>query len=245
MGNSDATPNSGSLSLDSSAPLWSRILTEVSAGQPVAAFKPPKGIVSATVDAFSGLLPGPYTTKTVKELFIDGTVPTRTDDLHVELDIDQATGKLWADGCTGPMVKQGFLDFSSVEQRFPKWQQYTQEWAARAARGPGVSGGPERTKTSYFYQNGFTPFGRTWGGVFAPTEVCAPVEPPICDPGTSFDPTASPAPTPCIEPTPSPTHGKPSPSPTTEPSQPAVSPTPTKAKPRFKRSRLRRAPRPG
>jgi hypothetical protein len=139
------------------------------------------------------------------------------------------------------MVKQGFLDFSSVEQRFPKWQQYTQEWAARAARGPGVSGGPERTKTSYFYQNGFTPFGRTWGGVFAPTEICAPVEPPICDPGTSFDPAASPAPTPCIEP--SPTHGKPTPTPTTEPSLPPASPVPTK-KPRLKRFRRRRRQRP-
>ena len=35
MGNSDATPNTGSLSLDSSAPLWSRILTEISMGMPV------------------------------------------------------------------------------------------------------------------------------------------------------------------------------------------------------------------
>ena len=220
MGNSDATPNTGSLSLDSSAPVWSRILTEASKGLPVATFKQPSGIVSATVDAFSGLLPGPYTVATVKELFIDGTVPTRKDDLHVELDIDQATGKLWQDGCTGPMVKKGFLDFSRVEPRFPAWQQYTQEWAARAAKGPGVSGGPERTRTSYFYINSFAPFGRTWGGAFAPTEVCAPLPPPICDPGTSFDPFAtpdpfgSPAPTPCIQPTPGPTqHPRPTPTP--------------------------------
>ena len=189
-------------------------------------FKQPAGLVTAAVDAYSGLLPGPYTTRTVKELFVKGTVPTRQDDLHIQLDIDQATGKLWADGCTGPMVRKGFLDFSNVEQRFPGWQRYTQEWAARAARGSGVSGGPQRTRTSYFYINGFTPFGRSWGGAFAPTEVCAPVQPPICDPGTSFDPFAtvdpfgSPAPTPCIQPTPAPTdtpsptkHGKPTPSP--------------------------------
>lgn len=227
MGNSDATPNTGSLSLDSSAPLWSRILTEVSKGTPVTGFKQPSGIVSATVDAFSGLLPGPYTTTTVNELFIDGTVPTRTDDLHSELAIDQATGKLWQAGCTGPMVKQGFLDFSRVEQRFPAWQQYTQEWAARAAQGPGVSGGPEKTRTSYFYNSAFAPFGKTWGGVFAPTEVCAPVPPPICAPGTSFDPLAtpnplgSPGPTPCIAPTPAPTD--------TPPGPPAPAPTPIPA----------------
>ena len=211
MGNSDATPNTGSLSLDSSAPLWSRILTEVSQGMPVATFTAPAGLVTAEVDAFSGLLPGPYTTTTVKELFIEGTVPTRTDDLHVEFDIDEATGLLWQDGCTGPMVRKGFLDFTAVEPRFPAWQEYTQGWAARAARGSGVSGGPEATKTTYFYNNSFAPLGKTWGGTFAPTEVCTPLEPPICEPGTSFDPFATPdpsgapLPTPCIEPTPEPT----------------------------------------
>jgi membrane peptidoglycan carboxypeptidase len=246
MGNSDATPNKGSLSLDSSAPVWSRILTEISQGLPMADFKRPAGIVEANVDAFSGLLPGPYTIGTVKELFIEGTVPTRTDDLHVELDIDQATGLLWADGCTGPMVKKGFLDFSNVEPRFPNWQPYTLEWAARAARGPGVVGGPERTATSYFYTSGFTPFSKSWGGTFAPTQVCAPVAPPICDPGTSFDPIASPQPTPCIEPTPPPSNGggggggggKPTPTP--EPS-PAAIPTVVLplASPRIRRQRRR------
>ncbi len=217
MGNSDATPNSGSLSLDSSAPLWSRIMTEISLGLPVAKFIRPAGLVTAEVDAFSGLLPGPYTASTVKELFIEGTVPTRTDDLHLELSIDEATGLLWQDGCAGPMVTQGFLDFSRVEPRFPAWQEFTQDWATRAAQGPGVAGGPEETKTSYFYNNSFAPFGKSWGGLFAPTEVCAPVFPPICDPGTTFDPFATvapidpfatfdpfatPLPTPCIEPPP-------------------------------------------
>lgn len=233
MGNSDATPNTGSLSLDSSAPLWSRILTEISLGMPVATFTPPAGLVTAEVDAFSGLLPGPYTAATVKELFIEGTVPTRTDDLHVELDIDAATGLLWQDGCTGPAVRQGFLDFSGVEPRFPEWQPFTQEWAARAAIGPGIPGGPNETptRTTYFYNNSFTPFGKTWGGTFAPTEVCVPVQPPICAPGTTFDPLATtdpfatfdpfatPLPTPCIQPTPEPT-----PEPTPDPGSTGLPP---------------------
>ena len=175
MGNSDATPNNGTLSLASSAPLWSKILTEVSNGLPIANFKRPEGLVEAKVDAFSGLLPGPYTVSTVNELFIKGTAPTRRDDLHVILDIDQATGLLWQDGCTGPMVQGAFLDFSQAEPGFPQWQPYTQEWAARAARGTGVVGGPRNTRTTYFYNFSFNPFGRTWGGKFAPTEVCQPV----------------------------------------------------------------------
>ena len=41
MGNSDNTPNDGKLSLDTSAPLWSAILTEISQGTKIAQFKPP------------------------------------------------------------------------------------------------------------------------------------------------------------------------------------------------------------
>jgi membrane peptidoglycan carboxypeptidase len=44
MGNSDSSPNDGKLSLDTSAPLWSAILTDISRGTPIAKFKPPSGL---------------------------------------------------------------------------------------------------------------------------------------------------------------------------------------------------------
>ena len=57
MGNSDNTPNDGKLSLDTSAPLWSAILSDVSKGMPIDGFRrtKPKGLVTATVDAFTGM----------------------------------------------------------------------------------------------------------------------------------------------------------------------------------------------
>jgi peptidoglycan glycosyltransferase len=217
MGNSNNDPVQDTLSLGSSAPLWSAILTEISAGLPIAAFEDsmPDGLVIAEVDAISGLLPGPFTTRTVKELFIDGTVPTRQDDLRVALDIDGATGLLWQEGCTGPIVTQGFLDFSGVEPAFPQWAPYTQGWVARAAQGTGVSGGPEGTRTTIFYNNAFAPFGRGWGGTFAPTTVCQPLPPPTCAPLEPFPPVIDPnlpvlplpEPTPCITPEPPPPDG--------------------------------------
>jgi len=243
MGNSNAEPNAGSLSLETSAPLWSRILTEISAGLPIVDFARPTGIVEAEVDAFSGLLPGPYTVATVRELFVEGTVPRRIDDLHVELDIDEPSGKLWQDGCAGPKVTKGFLDFSGVEPRFPAWQEFTQGWVERARQGIGTKGGPENTSPIYFYQKGFTPFGQTWGGAFAPTEICEPVL-PSCPPiGESFPP-------PSVEPTPTDNPGngpptaspEPCPTPTPDPSAPPSdspppaslpppSPSPTPKKP--------------
>jgi membrane peptidoglycan carboxypeptidase len=186
MGNSNNEPNDGKLSLDTSAPLWSAILTEVTKGTPLAKFEDsrPDGIVTANVDVISGLLPGPMTSRTVKELFIAGTVPTQHDDLRVFLDVDEATGMLWQEGCAGPKVTRGFMDFSRVEPSFPTWGKYNRGWAARAARGPYVRGGPEGTRTIYFYNGAFHPYGTTWGGPFAPREVCTPPppSPTPCDP---------------------------------------------------------------
>jgi membrane peptidoglycan carboxypeptidase len=221
MGNSDSTPNNDSLSLESSAPLWSRILTEISQDTPIAKFKRPDGLVDVTVDAFSGLLPGPGTVSTVKEMFIKGTEPKQVDNLHVDVQIDAATGLLWQDGCTGPMVNKTVLDFSQAEPRFPQWQPYTQEWAQRAAQGPGVRGGPKKTRTMYFYNLNFHPFGATWGGAFKPTEVCQPLV--YCPPDLGF-PTPQPSDAvPCI-PLPTPSHGNPN----NTPSPSSTGPAPTK-----------------
>jgi membrane peptidoglycan carboxypeptidase len=224
MGNSDSSPNTDTLSLESSAPLWSRIMTEISKGTPIAKFKQPDGLVKVKVDAFSGLLPGPGTVATVDELFIKDTEPTRKDDLHVRADIDAATGLLWQDGCTGPKETRTFLDFSQAEPRFPEWQRYTQEWASRAARGVGVRGGPKKTRTMYFYNLSFHPYGATWGGRFKPTDVCQPLV--FCPPDTGQPTPEATNAQPCITPEPTvPTesHGNPNPT-----DQPPPTPRPTK-----------------
>ena len=137
MGNSNNEPDRDTLSLGSSAPLWSRILTDVSKGTPIASFKAPKGLVTATIDAVSGMKPGPFTSKTVKELFISGTQPTQTDDLRRTVDIDSASGLRWQEGCVGPRRTVGALDFSQVEGNRANWQKYDNSWARRAASGAG------------------------------------------------------------------------------------------------------------
>jgi membrane peptidoglycan carboxypeptidase len=229
MGNSDGSPNTDALSLKSSAPLWSRIMTEVSQKIPIAKFQRPSGLVDVTVDAFSGMLPGPGTVSTFKEMFIKGTQPTRQDTLHVDVQIDSATGRLWQAGCTGPMVTKSVLDFSQAEPSQPQWQSYTQGWAQRAAKGPGVAGGPKHTRTSYFYSGGFHPFGATWGGSFKPTDVCQPLT--FCQPGGG-PPTPQPsAIVPCITPAPTPfqSHGNPHDTPTPAPTKGKPTPLPTLA----------------
>lgn len=210
MGNSDNSPNDGKLSLETSAPLWSAILSDISKGMPIEDFSrvKPAGLVTAQVDAFTGMLPGPTTRKTVTEIYLPGTAPTAAAKVTVTKDIDSATGLLWQDGCAGPMQTRSFIDFSQVDAAWPVWQKADIAWQARAARGSGVYGGPKRTRTSYFYQSGFYPFGATWGGQFAPTKTCpiAPVTPPPCvptDPFSTCPPSLPPSSPPSPEPTPS------------------------------------------
>jgi len=208
MGNSDNSPNDGKLSLETSAPLWSAILSDISKGMPISSFErvKPSGIVTATVDAFTGMKPGPSTVKTVSEMFLPGTAPTKAADVAVAADVDSKTGLLWQAGCAGPMVTRTFIDFSNVEAGFKTWQRADIAWQARAAHGQGAAGGPMHTRTSYFYGGfpAFFPFGATWGGRFAPTKTCtiAPVTPPP-SPCFSLDP-LSPCPSLPPEPTPTP-----------------------------------------
>ena len=176
----------------------------MSKGEKIADFKPPsQGLVKATVDAFTGLKPGPFSKKTVSEWFLPGTVPTQKETVRKAVSIDAASGLLWRDGCQGPKVTKGFFNLSEVESNFPNWQKANANWGARAARGSGVGGGPKGTRTAYFYNGQFTPFGRSWGAPFAPTKQCPlyTAPPPVCDPFATPDPFAPP----CIPGFPGPT----------------------------------------
>ena len=198
MGNSDnSIPPHGTVALETAPACGSRSSRTPSRARRCPLRQPPTGVVSAAVDANSGMLPGPYTQRTIKEWFIDGTVPTQVDDTKVGVQIDSATGLLWQDGCLGPEVTKGYLDFSNVEPGHPTWVKYTQGWVARAMRGPGVRGGPKNTPTDYFHFGHVYPFGATWGAPFPPTKTC-----PIGGPPPS--PTPSGSPLPSGEPSPSP-----------------------------------------
>ena len=184
MGNSDNSPNDGKLSLDTSAPLWSAILTDISEGLPMANFKSPGGLKKVTVDAFTGTKPGPFTHKTVEEMFIPGHLPPKSTASRVTLQVDAASGLVWREGCVGPEVSRSYFDISEVDSNFPSWQRADRNWASRAARGSGVRGTSKGTRTAYFYNGQFRPFGSSWGAPFAPSKKCpiAPPPTPVCDP---------------------------------------------------------------
>src|SRR5664280_1332536 len=226
-GNSDRAPGKSVMSLELAAPIWHAFMQDATAGTPVTDFAQPAGVTWATVDANSGMLPGPYTTQTVKEVFVDGTVPTQVDTTKISVDIDTVSNTRWTYDCPGTKDTKGFLDFSQVDANSPNFQKYDQIWASRAQQGVGVRGGPGNGTTMYFYQVGFwTPFGQTWGAPFPPTTSCTQntgSPPPSPSPSPTPDITPTPVPTPTPTPTPTP---KPTPTPTPTPKH-APPPTPT------------------
>jgi membrane peptidoglycan carboxypeptidase len=193
-GNSDHAAGHELLSLELAAPLWHAFMQSVTAGTPVASFTTPTGIVTKKVDAYSGMLPGPYSAKTYSEVFIKGTEPTQVDNTKVPVDVDSDTNTLWTPDCPGTKVTKGFLDLSRVDASNPNFQKYDDIWTARAKKGLGVRGGPNNAPTNYFYQAGFfTPFGPSWGAPFAPTDSCAPAPSPSPSAGDSAAPSVGPS----------------------------------------------------
>ena len=81
-GNSDgsfvSTPDNPVFSIDVTAPMWQGFMDETTKTWPIKDFARPGGLVNADVDAWSGGKPTQFTTKTVKEIFIEGTAPALT-----------------------------------------------------------------------------------------------------------------------------------------------------------------------
>ena len=136
--------------------------------------------MTAKVDAFTGLKPGPFTTKTVKEIFLPGTVPTQKDDDPRRR--SRSTRRPACSGRTaapGPMVTKGFFDCREVEAGFPAWQKADAELGgargarARASRAARRAPG-RRTSTTA----AFAPFGRIVGRAVRARRSSARIAPP-------------------------------------------------------------------
>jgi membrane peptidoglycan carboxypeptidase len=222
-GNSDnslvSTASAPLFSIDVATYEWQGFLQEASAKWPVTDFTPPAdGLVQVKIDPFTGLLAS-SAKNAVNEWFISGTEPT---------------SRLAANTCGIDVV-----DRIGVETRFDSWMAADRDWLARASRGPGTTGGPNRTRTAYFYNGAFHPYGSSWGPVVGGTcaapsasTPCFPV--PTPDAGGVVPSFTIPTPAgseaaalPC--PTPVPT-ASPSVQPSVEPSLPPIPtllPTPT------------------
>ncbi len=163
-GNSDSTPVSTPrrpvFSIDVSTYVWDGFLSEASKSWPITRFaRPDSGLERVAIDPFTGLLPGPGITP-VEEWFLKDTAPDT---------------RLAAGTCGDDVIV-----VVGVEDSHDNWMKASRDWIRRATRGPGVAGGPDRTRTSYFYNNSFNPYGRTWGALVDGAGCGKPSPSPTC-----------------------------------------------------------------
>jgi peptidoglycan glycosyltransferase len=227
-GNSDnslvSTPKAPLFSIDVSTYVWQGFLQEASANWPVEDFAAPAdGLTQADVDPWTGLLASPGG-PSIKEWFIAGTEPR--------------------DRLSPGVCGEAVLGQVGYEGRFGNWMAADQDWLRRAEIGPGTAGGPDRSRTSYFYDGRFQPFGKSWGPLLggegcaspSPSPSCVPlptpdasgvipsIEPP--SPGSSAGGSEAPVALPCPTPSEAPSIS-PEVSPSTEPSlPPEITPSP-------------------
>nr|HPL27229.1 transglycosylase domain-containing protein [Anaerolineae bacterium] len=99
MGNSDYTPMTSMWGGRGAAPIWHDIMERAFSDLPEVDFAEPAGITWMTVDADSGLLPGPHTQRTVREPFIEGREPKVQDSMHKDVAICLESGRLATPYC--------------------------------------------------------------------------------------------------------------------------------------------------
>lgn len=234
-GNSDntevSTPAAPVVSLDVAGPMWQAILTEMTKGWAVNDFQRPRGLVTETVDAFTGFRPSAWSKRQVKELFLADNVPGDDPYLRPLYVIAGPDGRdyKWKEQCGGAPRARGYLVLNQAEAAFPSWNDAVGGWIRRARRGIGVGGNvdPDRTTyTMYYLRPGYFPYGSSWGGPFPPADWCteAPSPGPSLSPLPSIGPLPSGEPTPTEEPGPEPT---PKPEKTAKPTAPPTEPPPT------------------
>ena len=151
MGNSDHSyPRSRqpATSLTGAAPLWRAFMRDYTKDWPATSFRRPGGLVKATIDAWSGGKPGPWTRDTTTAWFIKGTQPGAKNA------IDQ-DGLLYRVACGSWRV-----DPVQAELGPASWRVDVADWLRRAHSGVGVRGRLD-SATAYFWGED------SWGGSLA------------------------------------------------------------------------------
>jgi len=133
VGNADNEAMKQVSGVSGAGPIWHDFMEAALQGRPVQDFERPPGLVEVAVCARSGLLPGPDCLHRVRELFIAGTEPRISCDVH-GLPEDALAS---ADGLAGALVLRS-PDPGAVYRIDPGLPAASQRLAV-AARGAGVA----------------------------------------------------------------------------------------------------------
>lgn len=101
IGNTDNTPMEELSGLTGAGPIWNAVMNEYHKDKPVRWYELPPGIVRSLVCTPSGLKPTDACQAQRWEMFVEGTEPTRPDNIWQGFEINRQSGEL-ADASTPP-----------------------------------------------------------------------------------------------------------------------------------------------
>lgn len=106
VGNTDYTAMEKASGVRAAGPIWNSVMAYLHEDLPVEGFVRPPGVVTEIVDGISGKLPTEQSPWRMQEIFVEGTVPTETDDIHRLYRICRTTGKLATIHCPPDQVDE-------------------------------------------------------------------------------------------------------------------------------------------
>lgn len=106
IGNTDYQEMEYGEAVRTAGPIWNAMMVYLHNGKPVESFPRPAGLETGIVDTVSGKLPTQHTPARKQEVFIKGTVPKDSDDIHRPVKLCKQTGKLATTYCPADQVEE-------------------------------------------------------------------------------------------------------------------------------------------
>jgi len=152
IGNNDNSPMNPNF-FAGAARIWNQAMTAYLKDQPNVGFAVPEGITRGTVDALSGMAPGPLTGETDGDYFVAGTVPTEPDNWHSKLWICKPDGLLASEACKAAGQAEERI-FTLIKAEKPEWQDDVDAWVAQTYAGQAQYFPPKDTSPLCFDDGG-------------------------------------------------------------------------------------------
>lgn len=116
------------------APIWKAVMSEYLKDKPNEEFSVPEGIKHVSIGTATGLLPGPNTppNKIKEEVFASFAVPTQTEDIYVEVEIDKNTNLLANAYCPEDAIEKKLFQRHQDPIPNPYWETGVRQWLANA-----------------------------------------------------------------------------------------------------------------
>jgi len=117
VGNSDSTPMDRVYGSRGAGPIWHDFMEEALRDTPVHSFQKPEGMVTAEICPISGKLRTDKCPPAVQEIFLSGTEPTESCDVHVDVPICAVSGQRASEFCPENVVHTQYFEVYPPEYR--------------------------------------------------------------------------------------------------------------------------------